>query len=242
VASEASFSQPILDEQATTNSLRASRLLPEGDLFWRVQSLDAVGNMSGYSAVSWFVVDVTPPAVARLDAIREPIRAPRFTLRWQPVSEAAIYLVELDRDANFSAPREETTVDPWFELQSLSEGTWYWRVASQDEAGNWSPYSATGQFQFDRTPPPPPQLIPVETGQGRFPYLHWEPVSEVKSYIVQLSPDPTFDDLFDEVEVESTWFQIDQVLPPGRVYWRVASRDSAGNGGRFSAPGSFDLY
>lgn len=242
VASEASFSQPILDERVATSTLRASRLLPEGDIFWRVQSIDTVGNESGYSPVSWFEVDVTPPALARLDPIPEPIREPRFTLRWQPVREATIYLVEIDRDAGFNAPREETTADPWLELQGLSEGTWFWRVASQDEAGNWSQYSASGQFNVDRTAPPPPELIPVDMSQGRFPYLHWESVPEVESYVVQLSYEPNFGDLLHEVEVDSTWFQVDRVLPPGRVYWRVASRDSAGNEGRFSAPGAFDLY
>jgi serine/threonine protein kinase len=242
VAREASFNQIILDETATDNTLKPPRLFPEGDIFWRVQSFDAVGNPSEYSAVSWFEIDSTPPAAARLDPISEPIREPRLTLRWQPVSDVDTYLVQIDRDASFGAPREEITDHPWLELHSLSEGTWFWRVESRDSAGNRSPFSASGQFQVDRTAPPPPRLIPVDRGQGLFPYLHWDPVSDVASYMLQLSFDPDFNDLLDEIEVESTWFQIDRAFPPGRVYWRVASCDSAGNGGRFGVPGSFDLF
>ena len=69
-------------------------------------------------------------------------------LEWKAVDGAIQYQMELDNNADLSAPElRETTSKTSLRTKSLTKGTtYYWRVRVKDKAGNWSNWSTNYQF------------------------------------------------------------------------------------------------
>ena len=96
--------------------------------------------------------EVAPPTVLP-DApkITSPLKGPlgadaRF--EWQPATGAAIYLVELARDADFLVEAKSTNVaDPSLSWpEAIPPGKWFWRVTGFDKAGFSGPSSKVYAF------------------------------------------------------------------------------------------------
>ncbi len=114
------------------------------------------------------------------------------TLQWTPLTGAANYLLQVDTVITFNSgslrnvtvPGGTTSYTP---ILSLADGTWYWRVAAIDSAGDlgyWCTYRTllidTAEPTWDQTPTD----LAVEFGSGFRYDLNASDVSGIDHYSV----------------------------------------------------------
>jgi hypothetical protein len=79
-------------------------------------------------------------------------------LAWAPVADAVSYTLEYAFSPDFSDAFTLTDLSSTalvIALDELAYGTWYWRVAANDAAGNMSDWSEVGTFEHVRPNDPP---------------------------------------------------------------------------------------
>jgi RHS repeat-associated protein len=246
VSTEMGFGTLVLDTTAAASPFVPSTDLPEGTIHWRVASQDEAGNESAFSAADDFTVDATAPGVPVLVQVTpDPTSDRRPAFGWGSVADATSYRVQVSAEAGFAAPLLDTTVSgsPFMSGTDLPEGTIYWRVASQDEAGNESTFAAADEFQIDATAPEVPVVVPVspDPTSNRRPALGWGSVADATSYRVQVSTEASFAAVLLDTSVAASPFVPSTDLPEGTIHWRVASQDAAGNESSFSAVDDFQV-
>ncbi|MEO1368882.1 MAG: hypothetical protein AAFX50_17030, partial [Acidobacteriota bacterium] len=220
--------------------------LPEGPIFWRLASRDAVGNQSGFSAADDFTVDVTPPDVPILTPVTpDPTSDRRPSLGWGAVADAVAYRVQVSTDPGFATTLHDVSIaaTAYTPGADLPEGAIYWRVASRDVAENDSAFSAAETFEVDVTPPgvPTPVAVTPDPTSNRRPPLSWGAVPGAADYRVQVATDAGFTALLVDVTVAGIAWTPQADLPDGPIFWRVASRDAPGNASAFSSADAFTI-
>jgi hypothetical protein len=175
---------------------------------------------------------------------------------WQPVRGAAKYEFQLSADAQFKSVVNGDRNGSFFTknssasvLQTLADGSYYWRaraVDASDHAGRWSAVR-TIRKRWTATPA---LLGPVGGSTVSYPgtplVLRWEPVPNAYKYLVTIATDK---DLAHSalgsrklgIETSGTVLAVPTPLSPGPYWWAVTPLDSAKHPGRRSAPASFRL-
>lgn len=173
---------------------------------------------------------------------------------WDRVEGAAGYIIQVDDDANFSAPiiGEEVDATRFTPQEPLPDGVYYWRVTtrrSDDIQTQWSP-----SFTFVKQSLAPTPLNPIggKVING-LPTFTWAPVltqtAELRMaaprYRLQIDDDPNFGSS-DYIDTESTSFTVSvenrlrqNKLMDGAWYWRVAVLDADNNVGAYSPTQNF---
>ncbi len=77
-----------------------------------------------------------------------------ISLTWGRVTKAVTYEVQVDTTDQFSAPISFTpNVNALYvTIDTLNDGTYYWRVHAQDHKGNWGQWSTTQLFVLNTSP------------------------------------------------------------------------------------------
>ena len=254
VSTDAAFTTTLFDQAGlATTSFTPTSDLPEGTIYWRVLATDAAANASAFSAADSFDVDLTAPAVPTLNAVLpDPTNNQRPELTWPAVTGAADYALQVSDTAflHGGAQGENTVLfdgtvsgTSWTSTSDLPEGTIYWRLASRDDVGNQSAFSAADDFTIDITPPAVPTLTPVSPDPTAdvTPQLAWSAETGAVAYRVQVSTDSGFATTLHDVSIAATTYTPGSALPEGTIYWRVASRDVADNDSEFATAESFDI-
>ncbi|HET6243893.1 MAG: hypothetical protein H0V01_04405 [Bacteroidetes bacterium] len=138
----------IFDTTITTNSINFS--FPQDYIYqWRVKAVNATGS-SNFSNPYNLEVDVTIPNTPLLlkPENQDSVSAP-FTLYWHrgnstgsPISDSLFVY----SDSLITLINSIKTSNTSYPIDSLTTGPYFWRVRSQDAAGNISPYSITKKF------------------------------------------------------------------------------------------------
>lgn len=166
-------------------------------------------------------------------------------LTWNYVSGAGSYRIQIDTSASFSSPDVDTVVGEYaYFAQNLSEGVHYWRVQPLNIQNLPAAWSATWSLRVDTLPPAvPPLSQPADGGviYAARPRLSWRAVTGANRYNLQIALDPNFINVAYEGETNSTTFTMPEALPQNIYYWRVQSRDAAGNWSVNSAARRFVL-
>ncbi|MFN4133029.1 MAG: hypothetical protein ACK4GQ_01480, partial [Candidatus Hadarchaeales archaeon] len=138
----------------------------DGKYWWRVRAVDRSGLVGEWSDNLVFIVDRVPPHIPTpllpLNGITTSDNTPYFT--WenvldntdnaQDVSGLHHFDLEISDTPSFAtiSYRKENIYENWFTLpaeNSLSVGTWYWRVRAVDRAGNASKWSENFAFRVN---------------------------------------------------------------------------------------------
>jgi hypothetical protein len=173
--------------------------MPDGAYYWRAFAEDLVGNQSAWSVTGQFVVDNVAPSVPATPAPDNGalVKAARLTgtfrsddanddgrLVFQVCSDAACTnVVAGGTSGSVAASAVAATlraaslgatgnVASWT-AGNLLDGSYFWRVRAEDEAGNNSDWSSTQSFTLDRTPPSKPRAFSA-TASGRTLTLRWQ--------------------------------------------------------------------
>ncbi len=168
------------------------------------------------------------------------------TFRWENISGTINYQVQLDTERSFNSPNLiNTTVatTDFKPLSSLSDGTWYWRVAAIGSGGNLGTFSAIRSYIIDTIPPEIPILLYPAGGTSisdDTPEFEWESVVDAINYTLHIDTSISFNspNLINITTISTNYALIDS-LNEGQWYWRVCAYDLVGNKGSFGGPNSF---
>jgi hypothetical protein len=173
------------------------------------------------------------------------------TLSWQPSQNAENYRILVDDETDLSDNDEDinVTVDASLTsyeipgVESLSEGTWYWKViAVNPQAEN---ASEMGSFIIDQTDPETVDLLSPVDGANSASLTNifqWNQTTDNidgsgrSHYQLLVSDDVDFNSLLiddNTTEIESISKTISEA-DAGTIYWKVQVWDKAGNNGTWS--------
>lgn len=119
---------------------------------------DLAGNLLG-PVMATITLDTMLPPVPVPTVVPSPTQLVTPLLSWESGGgDTAQYRVQIASNTTFLTlsydGKQASSSLAW----NAPEGTWYWRVAAVDQAGNQSAWSAIQTFRVDRTPPAAPVL------------------------------------------------------------------------------------
>ena len=219
--------------------------LADGTYYWRVQGCAP----SGYGEWAYGEAFVIDTFAAAPDGLDYDINGSTVTLTWDAVSDLSgilRYEYYLDDNADFSSPIAQSGTDTAsFNVSDLAAGTYYWKVCSRDNAGNYSDWSSIQSFEVqessnDMSPPTTPGGLSSEFDSDRNVIFSWTASNDdvaVDYYIVELS-DSSGNIIADSWETETTSL-LRYPPKPGEFTWRVRAVDTSGNKSSWSVVNSF---
>lgn len=157
IATDAAINQLVVETVADKPQL-AFKALPDGQYYLSVQARDTHG-IAGYERLHAFTLNarpfaptlISPNAGARVSDT-QPI------LKWQLVSNAQAYCLEVAQDTDFKHMVEQVRLnDTQYQTKrSLPEATYFWRVASiekqADGTDDQGPFDQVAQFNVKPAP------------------------------------------------------------------------------------------
>ncbi|HEY2371507.1 MAG TPA: hypothetical protein VGH82_03075 [Gaiellaceae bacterium] len=172
---------------------------------------------------------------------------PIFT--WHPIAGANGYWVLVSRDPSFTTLvlYAFTQLTEYVPRHTLADETtsYYWAIIPASNANgsgvNVTPSGASPtNFQKRSTPP---TLTSPTSGQelpATQPQFQWSQVPGARTYRLQVSTDPQFGKLLDNVVTPSTSYVSNTTYPAqATLYWRVQVNDDQGTALTWSNPGTF---
>ncbi len=225
---------------------------PGTTFYWRVNAQDNAGNISDWSEVSHcYLENILPdPPLLASPADEYMIYTDTVTFEWTDIAGDVLhsgfsnYIIEVAIDEEFlevefsSTPVISTQTFTGF-LALEPGATVYWRVATEDKAGNISEWSEVWTAYLDNIPPTVPSslIIPenneLETETTVIDF-RWESSTDehsgVAGYEVQIASSSSFSTILIAEFTDELEISIDvEGYPPYHFYWRVRARDKAGN-------------
>jgi hypothetical protein len=248
IASDTSFVNPIT--YTTSDTTLSVSNLSEGRYYWRVSAKDNAGNLSGWSEVRSFRLDITAPTVPNLvsPTNNSLLNTTLIIFIWNRsqdnLSGVKEYELQIASNQSFVNPITFTTSDTTLSVSNLNDGVYYWRVRAKDYAGNLSAWSSVRSFSLDITGPTVPNLVyPANDSWLNTAQFIWnrsqDNLSGVKEYELQIASDTSFVNPITYTTSDTTLSVSN--LSEGRYYWRVSAKDNAGNLSGWSEVRSFRL-
>jgi hypothetical protein len=194
ISSDSSFTNPtsytVTDTTVTISNLN------KGIYYWRVRAEDNTGNLSGWSGVRIFRLDITGPTVPNLvyPTNRSLLNTTRIIFIWNRsqdnLSGVKEYELQIASSQSFVNPITFTTSDTTLSVNNLNNGVYYWRVSAKDNAGNSSGWSDVWSYEINMTALNTPKLVTPVGGYLRNTTLTfvWTSVSKLTKYTAKPAP------------------------------------------------------
>ena len=258
IAKSNTFGLPTVDVTSAAGVLAYSASdLPDGKYYWRVRAINTADTHGTWSLVRSFTIDTTPPPSPGLSspANNTIVRAaPKFI--WKAVSGAVRYQLQYDDDAGFVdalytsgelIPTAGATSISFTPTPAQELGMYYWRVRALDAAGNWGAWS-TG-WHVDFRPPIPAAPLLTSPGSAALlndntPLMEWTTPANAAGFEILIDTDSGFAApmVRDEVISESHYTAPEEnVLPDGKLYWKVRAKNTQGEWGSWSVARNFTV-
>ena len=140
--------------------------VPDGQYFIRVRGVDSLG-IEGLPRVAPLLLDVHPQPPLPLKPLNEQIlRGKHPDFQWTQSADAVTYRLQLSASEDFSAPllidNEKITKASYSSGDALTDGVYYWRVASVSASSELGPFSAVRSFKKEPIPKAPEVLLVPE--------------------------------------------------------------------------------
>jgi hypothetical protein len=247
------FASPnVTGNVAATSFTPSSDITPDAVYYYRVRTINATGGASPWSAVRYFTLDTTPLAAP---VLYQPADAARLvgnpTFMWLPVSGAKNYELQVSKMSDVSSPISLTPAMPvsvYYYIPATALDvmtTYYWRVRTQDPAGNWSNWSSIRSITL--LPPVPAAPVPTSPASASFtndtkPVFTWNAAANATSYRIQISNVSNFATTIVNTSVYDPTFQPGNSLgSDGLYFWRVQSVNALQQTSAWSASYAFTL-
>ncbi|MBI4180208.1 hypothetical protein HY522_12375, partial [bacterium] len=212
--------------------------------YWRVRSIDNLGNQGTFGPARGFVTDTIVYAVTLVyPSDGHETTAINFLVGWTTSDSVGIdtYAVEVSKNTAFTNLTFTDTIDGVLTsdtLTGLYNDTYYWRVRAIDDLGNQGSFGAARGFVTDTLVAQVTVVSPAdghETTNAK-PVVVWSAVAAdsvgIDSYVVEVSNQSNFGTFVFADTVDQALAQ-DTVtgLYNDTYYWRVRAVDDLGNAG-----------
>ena len=242
------FVTGVTSSTSATNSFAQPSTLANGTWYFRVRAADTLGNNSSYSSYGAVVIDTTAPTVPGTPSTTSPTSNTSPTWTWAASSDGgvgiSVYLLRWSQDSSFASYSNTSTVSTSYTIPlTWAQGTWYFRVAAQDNLSNTSAYSAYGTVVIDTSAPTTPGTPSTTTPSSTAtPTWTWTASTDsgaglaATPYSVQWSKSSTFASGVFSAAVSTNGFT-PSALTEGTWYVRVSASDALGHNSSYSSNG-----
>ena len=219
--------------------------LGDGPKFWRVQARDNAGAVSGFTAAFTYTIDTGPPTLPTILGPTTCTNSATPLFDWTDSTDGGTgllnYDIDIATDGLFTViVQSGSPAASNFTPSPLATNTYFWRIRARDNAGNVTAYQ-NASFDIDTTAPSVPGLLAPADGTASLtndPVLSWSAAADVgcgiQDYDLQVASDAGFTTIVDSQTTPVTSAMVGP-LPGGVFFWRVRSRDLAGNLSAYSA-------
>ncbi len=226
---------------STSYTIKASEGLTEGTYYWRVYAVDNAGNISLSSTIRSFEVSPVPDLISPSNNTTTNDATPLF--KWSSVPYASTYTIQISEESTFGTiTLEKTVTTTQYELQlseSLSNGTYYWRIKTDLSTG----YSDYYTLEVNKNIPnliSPPDNVEITDSRPTFEFTK---IEDASSYTLKISPSSSFSPS-DTLTISSGFntggttvtYEMTSDLEDGTYYWKVAA-----DGGPYSSYYKFTI-
>jgi len=229
------FSSPEIVHTTSDTFFTPGVDLRPGTQHWRVRAANAcgMGEWSSARSITILTTPTQPGLSSPFNGDTTSDDTPTF--RWDGVSGATWYRVQVDDDSDFDSPEinETTGGTSYTPASGLPDDVYHWRVRAYNECGTGS-WSEVWQLTVETAcPPPPPPTLSAppnasDTCSTR-PTLDWGSASGATSYRIQADDDPSFDSPQINQTTSDTSYTPASPLAPGTYHWRVRSHSPCGD-------------
>lgn len=220
-----------------TNQSSSITTIPVGKWYWRIKAVH--NNETVETSETRKIIVIEDPPVKLLypnngDTFSYRIKPPIINCKWMHSSVATEYTVEITNNPemrNISKIIETSSNNT--SIDTLDNGTYYWRVKSSKGATVFSnpPVSSVFKFTIRKglKTEPPELLSPTSNKRiylqvvSKKPLLFsWEKNNEIRDYIFTLSRDKKFEDTLCEEKTRKNHITLEKDIQTGTYFWRVS--------------------
>ncbi len=233
VSSSSSFARNVTSRVISSDGTVQN--LSGGTTYWRLRAVDRGGRTE--------VSDVRKVTVIRDSMVRliNPVNLTDFTFStkppivrftWVKNEIASGYMLEISRDQSFSSivasvktPLTSVAVD------TLGEGTYYWRVRTDVViGGDYSGRSPVYRFVVSKKREIEPlqlifpnnnQRLGAEMIKTKGVIFSWKASSQFNRYKISIARDAGFRNIFMDTTLTGNFYTMKKPLPAGDYFWRV---------------------
>jgi hypothetical protein len=241
VDNDSNFSTP-LDKKIDGTSYTPTDVLADGTYYWRVAMRRSDTVFGHWTPTMSFVKSSRPPQTLAPTADEIVNTQPSFT--WTAVLTPTVtprlaaprYRLQWSQDPNFSPPVKFHDTDSasytLAKSESLSDGTWYWRVAVLlDGVSKLGAYSPAQRFYKEYLSPA--LLRPAQgSTTSRSPVFEWAPLPGAAYYRIQIANNELFNGAT-TATTDATRYTPTAQLSKGAYFWRVQMIDADGKSGPY---------
>lgn len=162
-----------------------------------------------------------------------------------PEQAGLVWVAQLAKDANFNEVVDSQSGTGALRLENLAIGQYFLKLRHQDAHGLQSD-DATHTFQVQAALPKLILIAPL--GQSlteNFNIFSWHNLPQHVGYTIQIAKDASFEQLVLTRSVSFNTFYLQEALPAGQYFWRVAAKYvgplPAGATTEFSEAGQFSF-
>jgi ELWxxDGT repeat protein len=219
------FASPLISTTVADPTLPGGSALPDGKYYWRVRSINEYGLPGPWSAFWTLTIDAQSPLTpvgTKPASFSTLSTMPAFS--WSATTGASLYRLQVSENEIFDAPLLTRQVAAPSYTMTAADGVlhyrrYYWRIQSQDAAGNMSAWSTPLNFDFSILSSP---LCESYTTDDT-PLLSWRAVSGATGYDLQVDtlsdfPSPVISLPTLPVSPLNTAISL---TASGKYYWRV---------------------
>lgn len=245
-------------EFETENLEAMNRKLFPGKSYFRVSAISPKGNR-GLPAIGEITVGSEIPVLAPIEprvvlgkSPEDPGDPQEFPVSWTPIKVADSYLIEVSSDKEFTAPKKYQSRDPSSFVTMQAPGEAFYRVRPLDVDGTpLTAYSKPGLLNYIlKVPLATPDLkepfnqVTLFFQKTTEPYfwMEWSPVRQADLYILEVSKQPDFSQKVLTIETKQSRYLVKEVLPQGKLYWRVRAYGDSGRESAWSPPNEMSVF
>ena len=249
ISTNSKFSSPMVNTSVDSPFYTPSMPLADGKWYWRVQAVNALGQVGKWSATNYFTIDTTPPLppiLVKPATGKTVTGTPTFS--WKASKTAKYYQfgygtpTDTEPTTYISSSLKKTSHKP--PIMQVGLHTWF--VRAVDAAGNWSNWSTSSLVTINPTIPVAPALVaPANKSTTTLTTfdMSWNAVAYGYTYEIQIdqvskftSPEYTYTS-----DVEALTKTVGPIIA-GKWYWRARAVNINGAAGKWSASRYFTIY
>lgn len=141
-----------------------------------------------------------------------------------PVEAGLTWVAQLAKDENFNEVVDSQRGTGMLQLKNLAIGPYFLKLRHQDAQGLQS-VDAVHTFQVQEALPKLILIAPLgQTLTGNFNIFSWQELPQHAGYTIQIAKDANFEQLVLTRSVSFNTFYLQEVLPEGQYFWRVAAK------------------